>query len=90
MKFDHLVKHNGEYYPAGTDVPVDVPLKVKLTDEVPEGALETNEDGSVNAYDEAGEVVGTVSAEELEELQKEAGEVFEEQEKEKTGKKSKK
>lgn len=25
MKYDHLVKYNGEYYPAGTDVPVDAP-----------------------------------------------------------------
>lgn len=22
MKFDHLIKHNGTMYPAGTDVPV--------------------------------------------------------------------
>lgn len=22
MKFDHTVKYNGEYYPAGTEVPV--------------------------------------------------------------------
>ena len=24
MKYDHLVKYNGKYYPAGTDVPVGV------------------------------------------------------------------
>lgn len=23
MKFDHLVKHNGIYYPAGADVPIE-------------------------------------------------------------------
>lgn len=23
MKFDYLVKHNGVYYPAGTDVPIE-------------------------------------------------------------------
>lgn len=23
MKFDYLVKHNGIYYPAGTDVPIE-------------------------------------------------------------------
>ena len=32
------------------------------TDNVPEGALEPNPDGSVNAYDEAGLKVGTVDA----------------------------
>lgn len=32
------------------------------TDNVPEGALEPNQDGSVNAYDEAGLKVGTVDA----------------------------
>lgn len=26
MKYDYLVKHNGVYYPAGTDVPVDKPV----------------------------------------------------------------
>lgn len=43
------------------------PLKVKLTDDVPEGALETNPDGSVNVYDENWNKVGTVTAEEAEE-----------------------
>lgn len=33
-----------------------------LTDNVPEGALETNPDGSINAYNEKGEKVGTVDA----------------------------
>lgn len=36
-----------------------------LTDDVPEGALETNPDGSVNAYNEKGEKVGTVDAEQV-------------------------
>ena len=27
MIFDHLVKHNGVYYPAGTDVPVEEEAK---------------------------------------------------------------
>lgn len=35
---------------------------------VPEGALETNPDGSVNAYDEEGNMVGTVDAETVAEL----------------------
>lgn len=36
------------------------------TDNVPDGALQNNPDGTVNAYDEAGKKVGTVSAEEAE------------------------
>lgn len=36
-----------------------------LTDKVPEGALETNPDGSVNTYDADGNKVGTMTAEEL-------------------------
>ncbi len=36
------------------------------TDNVPDGALEDNPDGSVNVYNETGEKVGTVSAEEAE------------------------
>lgn len=42
--------------PAGTEVTAE------LTDDVPEGALEENEDGSVNVYDEAGNKTGTVPA----------------------------
>ena len=34
-----------------------------LTDNVPEGALKTNPDGSVPAFDESGHPVGTVDAE---------------------------
>lgn len=41
------------------------PIKVKLTDNVPDGALETNEDGSVNVYNEDGEKVGTATPEEV-------------------------
>ena len=39
-----------------------------LTDNVPEGALQTNPDGSVNAYDEDGNKIGTVDAETLKEM----------------------
>lgn len=38
---------------------------VTMTDNVPEGALEENEDGSVNVYNEEGEKVGTASQEEV-------------------------
>lgn len=41
------------------------PLKVTLTDDVPDGALEENADGSVNTYNEAGEKVGTATPEEV-------------------------
>ena len=40
------------------------------TDNVPDGALEPNEDGSVNVYNEAGEKVGTVPAEVAEAAEK--------------------
>ena len=46
-------------------------------DEVPEGALEDNEDGSVNVYDESGKKVGTISKEEAEEAAAAAGEAME-------------
>lgn len=42
------------------------PLNVKLTDNIPEGAMEDNQDGTVNVYNEDGEKVGTVTAEEAE------------------------
>lgn len=48
-----------------------------LTDNVPEGALNTNPDGSVNAYDEDGNPAGTVDAATVAELtgnEPEAGE----------------
>ena len=79
MKIDHLVKHNGEYYPAGTEVPVGNSIKVETTNNVPDGALDANTDGSVNAYDAEGNVVGTVDAETVAKLQEQAGEAFTEE-----------
>ena len=36
MKFGHLVKYNGQYYPAGADVPVgDNPVKEVVEDAKP-------------------------------------------------------
>lgn len=89
MKYGYAVKKNGVLYAPGMEVPGDEPAKVELTNGVPDGALDVNEDGSVNTYDEAGNVVGTLSAEEIEELQKEAGAAFEEQDKPKRGRKPK-
>lgn len=37
--------------------------KATATDEVPEGALDTNEDGTVNVYDEDNNKVGTIPEE---------------------------
>ena len=45
------------------------PLKVEVTDDVPDdAAMEEKPDGSVNAYDENGEKVGEVPAEEVKEI----------------------
>ena len=97
MKYDYTVKKDGILYPAGTEVPVGEPLKVELTDDVPEGALEQNPDGSTNVYDADGNVVGTISEEELARQQELAGEAWQAQdfdaaepEKPKRGRNSKK
>lgn len=89
MKYLHIVVKNGVWYPAGAEVPEDAPVEVELTDDVPEGALAENPDGSINAYDQDGNVVGTVPTEEIERLQEQAGETFEEPEKGKRGRKAK-
>lgn len=89
MKYTVNVIHNGKLYPAGTEVPVGEQVNVELTDDVPEGALDDNADGSVNIYDQNGNVAGTASAEEVEQLREQAGEAFEEQEKPKRGRKPK-
>lgn len=41
-------------------------MKVIAINEYPEGALQANDDGTVNCYDECGKKVGTVSTEEVE------------------------
>lgn len=45
------------------------------TNNVPDGALEDNSDGSVNVYNEAGEKVGTISAEEAEAAEQNVGNI---------------
>lgn len=89
MKYSHIVVKDGVWYPAGADVPVESPANEEMTDNVPSGALDTNPDGSVNAYDGDGNVVDTVSAEEVEKLQEQAGETIDKQKKPKRGRKPK-
>ena len=76
MKYRYTVKKDGVLYPAGTEVPAGEHIGVELTNDVPDGALDTNPDGSVNAYDENGNVVGKVDAETVKELQEQAGKQF--------------
>ncbi len=48
---------------------------VVATDNVPDGALEDNQDGSVNVYNEDGEKVGTITAEEAEAAERNVGKI---------------
>lgn len=75
MKYPHIVIRDGVWYPAGAEVPDGEPLKAELTDDVPDGAMEPNPDGSTNVYDADGNVVGTISEEEAERLAGEAWQV---------------
>lgn len=56
---------------------VEAVIAVEATDEVLDGALEENPDGSVNTYNADGEKIGTVSKEEMERLRAAAGELYE-------------
>ena len=52
-----------------TTAPVTTTEKVAIaTDNVPEGATETNADGTVNLYDAAGNITGSVTKEEAEKM----------------------
>lgn len=48
MKFDHLVKHDGVIYPAGTDVPSDT----KDADEKPEETVTSDEEPATDSTKE--------------------------------------
>ena len=50
-------------------------MKAIARDRVPDGALEKNEDGTVNTYDENGNKVGTATAEEVAEAEAQITEV---------------
>lgn len=53
-------------------------ITATATDNVPEGALEVNPDGTVNVYDDDGNVVGYITKEKAEELAAQVTEVKEE------------
>ena len=64
---------------ATEDKDVQVAPGVVATDNVPDGALETNEDGSVNVYDADGNKVGTATAEEAAAAEAAAAQAIEDQ-----------
>lgn len=57
----------------GATVVINTGAAAVATDKVPDGALQKNPDGTVNAYDAAGNKVGTVSAEAAEEAASSVG-----------------
>lgn len=86
MRFPYMVNHNGTYYKAGEDVPMGVP---EITDNVPDGALEINPDGSTNTYDEDGNLSGTVDAETVDKAIQKAVETIGENDKPRRGRPAK-
>lgn len=66
---------------AAADKDVQVAAGVVATDNVPEGALTPNEDGSVNVYDADGNKVGTATPEEIAAAEAAAVKALEEQQK---------
>ena len=57
----------------GATVVINTGAAAVATDKVPDGALQKNPDGTVNAYDADGNKVGTVSAETAEEAARNVG-----------------
>ena len=63
-----------------TTAPVTTTEKVAIaTDNVSEGATETNADGTVNLYDTAGNITGSVTKEEAEKMAAEATKIVDEE-----------
>lgn len=63
-----------------TTAPVTTTEKVAIaTDNVPEGATETNADGTVNIYDAAGNITGSVTKEEAEKMAAEVTKIVDEE-----------
>lgn len=71
---DAVTAKNATYYKVGgrevakgSTVIINTSTTAVATDNVPDGALDENPDGTVNAYDDEGNKVGTVTKEEAEE-----------------------
>lgn len=63
-----------------TTAPVTTTEKVAIaTDNVPEGATETNADGTVNLYDAVGNITGSVTKEEAEKMAAEVTKIVDEE-----------
>ena len=63
-----------------TTAPVTTTEKVAIaSDNVPEGATETNADGTVNLYDAAGNITGSVTKEEAEKMAAEVTKIVDEE-----------
>ena len=63
-----------------TTAPVTTTEKVAIaTDNAPEGATETNADGTVNLYDAAGNITGSVTKEEAEKMAAEVTKIVDEE-----------
>ena len=63
-----------------TTAPVTTTEKVAIaTDNVPEGATETNADGTVNLYDATGNITGSVTKEEAEKMAAEVTKIVDEE-----------
>ena len=86
MRFPYMVNHNGIYYKAGEDVPMEIP---EMTDNVPDRALETNSDESINTYDEGGNLSGKIDAETADKAIQKAMETVGENDKPKRGRPAK-
>ena len=67
----------GKYMEAVAEI-TDGVVAAEPTDDVPEGALDINPDGTVNVYDEDGNIVGYITKERAEELAAQVTEVAEE------------
>ena len=53
MKYNHAVKHNGIFYPAGTDVPVKGPSE-KESNSVPEDDSDSSPSGKEEGSKKSG------------------------------------
>lgn len=74
MKFDHTVKYNGEYYPAGAEVPMlDEKPVIGETEESTEDSEEGTEEAKETGKQWTKTEINRMSAEELRKLAVENG-----------------